>query len=76
MKHRRQRQLSFRTKALLLLVGVVLPIVLALVVSDKRFDLLPLLLAPVVLIGVWSDLGFVLGYNDCHGAGDRRTRAG
>ncbi|MDF1744979.1 MAG: hypothetical protein P1V19_14880 [Gimesia sp.] len=62
MNHRRQRKLSFRTKTILLLVGVVLPIVLSVVVYDPRMNMLPLFLAPAVLIGVWRDLGFMLGF--------------
>ncbi len=61
MNHRRQRKLSFRTKTILLLVGVVLPIVLSVVVNDPRIKMLLLFLAPAVLIGVWRGLGFMLG---------------
>jgi len=39
-----------------------LPIVLSVVVYDPRMNMLPLFLAPAVLIGVWRDLGFMLGF--------------
>lgn len=62
MKVSAQRRRSFSTKAILLFIGVVLPFVLSQLVSDPRIDLLPLFLAPTVLIGLWTDLGFILGF--------------
>ncbi|WP_298868366.1 hypothetical protein [uncultured Gimesia sp.] len=61
MKHSRQRQYSFRTKAILFLIGVVLPIILSLFGIDQRILVIPLLFGPLILMYLFNDLGFVLG---------------
>jgi len=56
-----QRQISSRTGFVLLILAVVLPVVLSYLMADRGLFGVPLLVVPLILMAVWSDLGFLLG---------------
>lgn len=57
-----QRQISLRTGFVLLLLAVVLPVVLSFLMGNRSFLAIPPLVVPLILMAVWSDLGFILGF--------------
>tara|TARA_R110002111_G_scaffold168038_2_gene234030 strand:- start:160941 stop:161339 length:399 start_codon:yes stop_codon:yes gene_type:complete len=62
MNHPRHRQISSRTGLVLLGIAIVLPVVLSFLMADRSLLAIPPLVVPLILMGVWSDLGFVLGF--------------
>ncbi|MFH1300237.1 MAG: hypothetical protein ABIK07_04185 [Planctomycetota bacterium] len=62
MVHSRQQQISTRTGFLLLFIAIALPVVLSFLMADRSLLAIPPLVVPLILMAVWSDLGFVLGF--------------
>lgn len=56
-----QRQISSRTGFLLLFLVIVPPLVLSYLKENQIWLGVPLLVVPLILMAVWSDLGFLLG---------------
>tara|TARA_R110002095_G_scaffold215691_3_gene210627 strand:+ start:25285 stop:25668 length:384 start_codon:yes stop_codon:yes gene_type:complete len=61
MNHSFQRQISPRIGFLLLFIAVVPPFLLSYLMADRSYLVVPLLVVPLILMAVWSDLGFLLG---------------
>lgn len=57
-----QRQITPRTGLVLILIAIVLPLVLSYLMADRGYLAVPTLVVPLILMAVWSDLGFVLGF--------------
>lgn len=61
MNDSNQRQISSRTGFVLLLLAVVPPVVLSYLKANQIWLGVSLLAVPLILMAVWSDLGFLLG---------------
>lgn len=62
MQHSYLKPISWRTGLLLLLFALVVPVALWLLFEASLPFLIAFLAVPVILMGVWRDLGFIIGF--------------